>query len=378
MSARNIFIAAVAGGVLTGAAAGQNLMYVIENQNDQLWAVDVTTLEATLVGNLGVDWSFGGLGYNPFNNTMYGHNALNNTLYTVDLNTGAATAIGVDTAPFGLDTFDVNPVTGQGVALGVGSEVWDIDLSNGDATFITDTDSTIAGLASAFDSSGTLFEIDRDNDVLNTIDTGSGAVTPVGGLGFDYEGSSAGYNFQDNSIYVFEHFESDVLWRIDPSDGSSVLLGQVTGFLPSVTDYATQYTSATFIIPAPAGVGLAGLAGLVAGAPSPLIDRTGSSRNARVPQSCTRPGSSRPGPLCIQAGARSSVPGHAGRCRAGWGWAGRGAGAWLWGSTANMDEPEGPEGRVGRPPGKRAGRALGVDSAGGRARIAPARSGAGW
>lgn len=243
----------VAGNAL---AAGADTMWIIENQTDTLWSVDVATLQATQVGNLNADWGFGGLGF--YNGTMYGRNTNDGGLYTIDLGTGNATFVGADTLPFGLDTFEVNPTNGQGIGLGVSGEVWDINLSNGAATFIAPTNVPINAVASAFDAGGTLYEVDRNSDVLNIIDTTNGNVTFVGALGFDFVGTSAGYNFNDGLIYAFEVFDSPNLWAIDPNTGAGTFVGTVNG-LPGG---GVQYTAATFVIPAPGTAALFGLGGL--------------------------------------------------------------------------------------------------------------------
>jgi uncharacterized protein (TIGR03382 family) len=244
----------VAGNVVLAASA--DTMWVVENQTDTLWTVDVATLQATQIGNLNTNWGFGGLGF--YNGTLYGRNTNDGGLYTIDTGTGNATLVGTDTLPFGLDTFDIDPTTGQGIGLGVSGEVWDIDLSNGAATFIANTSAPIAAVSSAFDAGGTLYEVDRNVGVLNTIDTTNGNVTVVGPLGFAYVGTSAGYNFNDGLIYVFASFDSPDLYSINTATGAGTFVGTVNG-LPSG---GVQYTAATFNIPAPGTAALFGLGGL--------------------------------------------------------------------------------------------------------------------
>jgi hypothetical protein len=248
-------IATAATLVLAGAAHA-NTMWIIENSTDTVWTIDVVNLTANQVGDLNTDWGFGGLGY--YNKTMYGYNTGDGGLYTIDMGNGNATFIGADGAPFGLDGFDVNPVTGQGIGLGVAGETWDIDLATGDATLIAGG-GNVTGIATAFDASGTLYEFNRTSDVLGIVDINTANVTPVGGFGVDFNGTSAAINPVDGFGYAFASFDDPTLWQIDLATGAATPLGVVAN-LPS---QGVQYTAATFI-PAPGSLALLGLGGLIA------------------------------------------------------------------------------------------------------------------
>jgi outer membrane protein assembly factor BamB len=247
---------AAAAGVAGGADA--DVMFLIENRHNVLWSVDVGRLEATEIGSLGVDWEFGGLAF-ARDGTLYAYNGLDNGLYTIDPATGAATLVGTDPEPYGLDTFDINPLTGEAIALDVNDEVWRLDLLTGNATFIANTSAPIDGTASAFGPDGTLYEANRLPDLLQTIDPATGQVTVVGPLGVYFDGTSMGFNFADNYLYAMSAPHRTDLLRIDPATGAAIELGPVQGLLGG----NVQYTAATFL-PAPAGVAVLSLAGLLA------------------------------------------------------------------------------------------------------------------
>jgi hypothetical protein len=131
------------------------------NGGGRLWLIDVTTQNATLIGNTGFD-RLGGIAFDS-NGTLYGISGgathPPSTLMTIDPNNGDATVIGSISDPtLGVDGLRFNS---QGVLYGA---AWDtvngvgklltIDPSNGNIlsslTLLGDGDSFCAGIA--FDS----------------------------------------------------------------------------------------------------------------------------------------------------------------------------------------------------------------------------------
>src|SRR5262245_18950045 len=71
--------------------------WVVENQTDAVYRVNVVTRTATLVGPAGVDVQFGGLGFTPIGSTLYAWITIPNAggnLYQVNKATGAFSLIG--------------------------------------------------------------------------------------------------------------------------------------------------------------------------------------------------------------------------------------------------------------------------------------------
>jgi len=229
------------GGLPEGATG--SLMWVVENQSDQVFAVDVTGLVATLIGSAGVDVGFGGLGYHPASDTLYCWNTSGASLYEVDRTTGAFTLVGSGTV-FGADTFDIRPTDGAGIAWSVAEELHDIDLGSGASSFRVDT--TGIGLASAFGPDGTYYNLDRANDTLYTVDVDTGTRTAVGPLGLNVNSTSLAFNPDDGFLYSIEIGDATYpLYRIDPATGAATVVGNVSG-LPD--NAGQQVTMATFLI----------------------------------------------------------------------------------------------------------------------------------
>jgi hypothetical protein len=256
--------------VLGGAAMAQspNDYWVIENQSDQLFRVDVVTRNATLVGSLGVDWQFGGLGFAP-NGTLFGWNTGNNSLYNINKVTGAATLVGAGSAG-GMDSFDINQVNGRGFGVSVsnGNTVEEVNLATGATSTIANTSPSTFPTGTAFSPNGTWFGIDGvSGGNLFTVDPLSGTVTTIGPLGTNVNRTNLGFNAVDSFIYFIEiQNANSPLWQVNPATGAATLMGNVTG-LPN--DAAQQITAGTFqfsSVPEPTTLALAGLAASSMGA----------------------------------------------------------------------------------------------------------------
>ena len=84
-------------GLMARPASAASLLWVVENQSNNVYTVDVTTLSATLRGSAGIDVVFGGLGFAQ-DGTLYAWNAPNGavagSLHTVNQTTGAFSLVG--------------------------------------------------------------------------------------------------------------------------------------------------------------------------------------------------------------------------------------------------------------------------------------------
>jgi hypothetical protein len=268
---RRRFVALFAFLVLAGA--GQALVFagpywVVENQSNQVFKVDVNTASATLVGATGNDFVFGGLGFAQ-GGTLYAWNTNPANLYTVNQLTGAMTLVGAGST-FGADTFDINPLTNQAIAWSVDGSLNEVNLATGATTFLANTAPGTPGIASAFGPDGTYYQLDFSN-VLNKVDTSTGAVTAIGPLGVaGFQTTNLGFNPDDGFLYSIKIQDALYpLYRINPLTGAATFVGNVTG-LPN--DSSQQITAGTFQIagngevPEPATLSLFGLGMVAVGA----------------------------------------------------------------------------------------------------------------
>lgn len=194
-------------------------LYTInESTGDRLESIDTDTLVITDIGSLTVDFSFGGLAYDPNSDTLYmidGRSLLN--LYEVDRNTGAAILIGNHgvTDLFGL-AFDTKNNVLYATAFFNGIDnFYRLDVTNGQATLIGSTNFRLGGLA--YDSlndriiginngNGDLYEINRNTAQSNLIFNGD--LTNNSGLTYDPDKDL----FWDADISGF-------LYSFDPNNG---------------------------------------------------------------------------------------------------------------------------------------------------------------
>jgi hypothetical protein len=92
-----VFLLAVLGVLMAVAPAGAGTMYTTNDASDFLFRVDVTTGNATAIGQAGVDLSFTGLAYDTSTGTLYVSDAYDHPvrgLGIVDPATGAVAMVG--------------------------------------------------------------------------------------------------------------------------------------------------------------------------------------------------------------------------------------------------------------------------------------------
>jgi hypothetical protein len=71
------------------------ILYATNYDDSGLYSIDITTGQATHIGDTGVRCDLVGLAYDEWTQTLYLNEAdVTNSLYTVDVNTGAATLVG--------------------------------------------------------------------------------------------------------------------------------------------------------------------------------------------------------------------------------------------------------------------------------------------
>lgn len=252
-------VAVVAGSTLCAAT---NDYWVVENQSNNVYRINVNTLTSTLVGNAGIDVVFGGLGF-ASDGELYAWTTTNTggSLYTVNQNNGAFSFIGSSTL-FGADTFDINPVSGDGVAWSVNGDLHTVNLGNGSTAFRANVVPSLIGVDSAYGDTGELFNVDRDTDRLFSVNDTSGVASLIGPLGINITGTNLGYNSADGQLYMVE-LNSTTLYRISPVTGAAVNIGNVAG-IPGGSAQITMGDFEPNFVPEPTsfvltGLGLAGV-----------------------------------------------------------------------------------------------------------------------
>lgn len=117
-------------------------------------------------------------------------------------------------------------------------------------------------VGSGYDAStDTMYIINKDTDALYTLDYSNASPTLVGGLGLDW--FNGGAEFFDGTLYAAVQDVSSgelVVGEINTSTGAFSAIRTVATFDPNGAPMQVSLV----VIPAPAGVGLLGAAGLVA------------------------------------------------------------------------------------------------------------------
>jgi hypothetical protein len=170
-----------------------SVLYVIDDQSQELYEVDTATSAATLVGPCilvtGQHWS--GMAWDPTTSTMFASaaNGSTATLFTLDLATGAATPVG--------------PITDAPYTVGI-----------------------------AVNGEGEMYGLDMLNDNLIAIDKATGAATVVGPIGFNAN-YAQGMDFdpQTGVLYLAAYNLSSggELRTANTSTGATTLVGPFPG-----------------------------------------------------------------------------------------------------------------------------------------------------
>ena len=240
---------------------------------DDLVRVDLGTGEVTTVGSLGVSGDFEGLDFSP-DGTLFASDDTNADLYTIDPTTGEASLVG----SFGFGQAEIQN-TGlafrdDGTLFMVVDDFED-GVSDQDNLYTVDTTTGLATLVGtlfgtpfaddpeitsiAFASDGTLFAVDRDLDALLTINPLTAEVSLVGTLGaLVPDGGQQGLDFFGDTLFLMSE-NPEAIFIVDTTTGVAALSANLQTLDLSLESLAIR------AIPSPGTVALLafGLAGLV-------------------------------------------------------------------------------------------------------------------
>jgi Bacterial Ig-like domain (group 2) len=210
--------------------AARGVMYIINDNTDVLQRLDPNTLAITDVGALGVGYAFGDCAWDPANSTLYmveGRTA--NTLYRVNLQTGAATAIGVHGIT---DMFALGYHPPTDAVYGMSSStnsLYRLNLATGAATLIgANGVGLLEGLV--WDPIANEFvALHAGTDALYTIDVTTGAATLLRGAAGGI--NDAGFTYDPVIDRFWSVDFSGNIFRYDPSMGYARTTG-ATGVGP--------------------------------------------------------------------------------------------------------------------------------------------------
>ncbi len=203
--------------VLTANVASAGTLYAVRGSDNELVSIDTDTFELTDVGALGVDFSLGGLAYDPDADVMYMvQGSAGKGLYSVNRSTGAAALVGVH----GISTlFSLGFDSTNGVLYGgdlVAEGLYSLSTGNGSATLVGITSLSVLGglaydskrdqLIGMDDGAGDLYSIDRTTAVPTLLFDG----TFVNDSGLAYDA--------DKDLYWDLDFDGN-LHSYDPNAG---------------------------------------------------------------------------------------------------------------------------------------------------------------
>jgi hypothetical protein len=240
---------------LISVSANATIMYVGSNGTDNMYAVDVNTKTGSLIGNAGINFGFGGLGFSN-DGTLYGFDSAGGNLYTVDTATGSWTLVGPSGTVAG-DSFDIDPTTNTGYVTSF-SGLFEVNLGTGLATSVAPSAPFFP--ASAFAADGTYYIFaDPSASELFSLDIATGVATSIGLTGVTESITNLAFNPDDSFLYSVG-LSSANLWQFDTATGTGTNLGVIAG----LQNDGGQFTMSTFRVtggnvPVPGVLALLGL-----------------------------------------------------------------------------------------------------------------------
>lgn len=232
ITGRTARMLAAAAGLVACAGAHAGTLYTIDTNTNELQTFDTRTLQFTNVASVGASFNFGNLAYNG--STMYMSQGFGSNLYTLDLSNGNATLVGNTGISdlFGL-AFD-----GSGNLWGGGSTgpqgFYSINPSNGASTLVGNPGVNLDALT-YLPTTGQMLGVYAGYTGLYSINTTNGAATLL-----------ASEPYINNCGMAYDP-DTGLLWVVDWS-------GQVISINPST------YAATVVLTGQGAHDGLAGLA----------------------------------------------------------------------------------------------------------------------
>ncbi len=208
-----------------GRVCAEPLCYSIpDNSEYQLYSVDIATGDSTLVGPLGFTGDFEALAIDPTSGTLYSASD-GDSLYSINTSTGAATLIGslgVDYNNGGM-AFDAS---GQGFLI-TNEGLYSFDKTTGTASFIGYDDIELSGGSFV---GNTLYGTGENGSTgnLESINTSTGAITSVGGLGFlPAEQTGLCYDAVTDTLYMLDE-DTRSFYAVNYNTGAATLVSTFT------------------------------------------------------------------------------------------------------------------------------------------------------
>lgn len=218
-----------------------------------------------------------GIDFRPADGGLYALGSFNN-LYRLNANTGAASLVGAGSFSPGMNGsafgFDFNPVidrirvvsdANQNLVLnpndGTSTQVTSLFYNTGDVNEGLDPNVVGSAYTNSFAgaTSTQLYGIDTGLDVLVRQANSAGTLDTIGSLGVDLN-DVLGFDISSASGVAYASVQNELLsrstfWTIDLNTGEASMIGELGGGA-LVTSIA--------VVPAPAGVAVLGLGGLLA------------------------------------------------------------------------------------------------------------------
>ncbi|QDV81681.1 PEP-CTERM sorting domain-containing protein [Planctomycetes bacterium TBK1r] len=223
-----LFVVSPLGVVPPLAVYAEPVLYLADGNSSSLWTVNTTTGNATRVGSLGLTPSLIGLAYDSVdgNLLMTSSNGVNSQLFRLDQSTGQASLVG-DTgfqAISGL-AFDPNSQVLYGGS-GATDSLFTIDRTTGAATPVGAYGVNVGGHGLGYDNQNQqLWMTDGFLDTLYSVNTSTGAATEIGSTGLTSVAALA-FHSGENRLYGI-NTNDDTLVRLNTSTG----MGEVVGDL---------------------------------------------------------------------------------------------------------------------------------------------------
>ena len=202
------------------------IAYAIQESTQNLVTIDLSNGDVTVIGATGGD-DIDGLALSS-GGVLYGSDNDTNELVVLNQTTGAiesSVGFNVNISDSGLAYNNGTLYMSEDDGTAVGQNLFTVNVLTGELSLVGSDAGDVTAIA--FDSAGTLFGIEPDEDNLVTFDLATGALTVVGALGFDADDEQGMTYDPLSGLFYMVDEASESLYSVLPSTGAATFIANL-------------------------------------------------------------------------------------------------------------------------------------------------------